>query len=43
MSIAAKARYGLQLGSGGRNSMRFAFGCSEYIGMRAAAERLRAE
>ena len=33
--------YGLQLGSGGRNSTRFAFGLAEYIGMRTAAERLR--
>src|SRR5512133_1600081 len=41
--IAANARYGLQLGSGGRNSTRFAFGDAEYIGMRHAAERLRRE
>src|SRR6202008_5181636 len=41
--IAANARYGLQLGSGGRNSTRFALGDAEYIGMRHAAERLRRE
>src|SRR5207248_8147869 len=41
MSMAANARYGLQLGSGERNSMRFAFGEGEYIGMRMAADRLR--
>src|SRR5215470_11182976 len=39
--IAAKAMYGLQLGSGGRNSTRLALGDAEYIGMRQAAERLR--
>src|SRR2546421_10378565 len=43
ISIAAKARYGLQLGSGGRYSRRFALGDGEYIGMRIAAERLREE
>src|SRR5580704_2765104 len=43
ISIAENARYGLQLGSGGRNSTRFAFGEAEYIGMRHAAERLRRE
>src|SRR3954452_14474103 len=41
ISIAANARYGLQLGSGERNSMRFAFGLGEYIGMRMAALRFR--
>src|ERR1700757_3715631 len=41
--IAAKARYGLQLGSGGRNSPRLAFGDAEYMGMRQAAERFRRE
>src|ERR1041385_7235410 len=41
--MAAKAMYGLQLGSGGRNSTRFAFGDDEYIGIRHAAERLRRE
>src|SRR5215471_9368768 len=41
--IAAKAMYGLQLGSGGRNSTRLALGEAEYIGMRQAAERLRRE
>jgi len=43
INCAANAKYGLQLGSGGRNSMRFAFGLAEYIGMRQAAERLRRE
>ena len=43
MSSAAKARYGLALGSGERNSTRLAFGVVEYIGMRTAAERLRLE
>ena len=43
MSSAEKVRYGLQVGSGGRNSTRFAFGLSKYIGMRTAAERLRCE
>src|SRR5215475_1224434 len=43
MSMAENARYGLQLGSGGRNSTRFAFGDAEYIGIRHAAERLRRE
>src|SRR5215468_2158309 len=41
--MAANARYGLQLGSGGRNSTRFALGDAEYIGIRQAAERLRRE
>src|ERR1700688_528108 len=41
--IAAKARYGFALGSGGRNSTRLAFGLAEYIGMRHAAERFRRE
>src|SRR5581483_4066220 len=41
--IAAKAMYGLQLGSGGRNSTRLAFAEAEYIGIRHAAERLRRE
>src|SRR6266498_2168181 len=43
ISIAANARYGLQLGSGGRNSTRLAFGDAEYIGIRHAAERFRRE
>src|SRR6266702_4431534 len=43
ISIAAKARYALADGSGQRNSTRLAFGESEYIGMRAAAERLRCD
>src|SRR5262245_30122095 len=43
MSIAGHARYPLQLGSGQRNSKRFALGLFEYIGIRIEAERLRAE
>src|SRR6266508_4789858 len=43
ISIADQARYPLQLGSGQRNSSRFAFGLFEYIGMRMDAERLRAD
>src|ERR1700722_4557071 len=43
ISIAANAMYGLQLGSGGRNSMRLASGDAEYIGILHAAERLRRE
>src|SRR5579872_2903262 len=43
ISIAAKAIYGLQLGSGGRNSTRFAPGATEYIGIRQAADRFRLE
>ena len=43
MSIAANARYPLQVGSGNRTSMRFALGEGEYIGIRTAAERLRDE
>src|SRR5579864_1791026 len=43
INIAANAMYGLQLGSGGRNSTRFALGAIEYIGMRHAADRLRRE
>src|SRR5215467_13243649 len=42
MTIAEKARYGLAVGSGGRNSMRFAlenFGPVKKIGMRTHAER----
>ena len=39
--MAAKPRYGLQAGSGGRNSTRFDFGLAEYMGIRQAAERLR--
>src|SRR5512142_1135811 len=41
--IAAQGKYGLQLGSGGRNSTRLALGDAEYIGIRHAAERLRRE
>src|ERR1039458_1574201 len=43
ISMAAKARYGLAAGSGGRNSTRLALGLAEYMGMRQAAERLRRE
>src|SRR5437867_13253621 len=43
ISIAEKAMYPLQAGSGKRTSMRFALGDGEYIGMRTAAERLRLE
>src|SRR5437660_492665 len=41
--IAANAIYGLQLGSGGRNSTRFAFADAEYIGIRHAADRFLLE
>src|SRR5207249_4009674 len=40
---AEKARYGFAAESGVRNSIRFAFGLAEYVGIRIAAERLRAE
>src|SRR6202022_2221376 len=40
MRQAAKERYGLQDGSGVRNSRRFALGSSKYIGMRTQALRL---
>src|SRR5262252_2952246 len=43
ISMAAKARYAFAEGSGQRNSTRFALGELEYIGMRAAAERLRCD
>src|SRR5918995_7376829 len=43
MSIADHARYPLQLGSGQRNSRRLAFGLLEYMGIRIAADRLRAD
>src|SRR5258708_22296023 len=43
MSIAENARYGLQLGSGKRTSMRRVFGFGPVIGMRTLAERLRLE
>ena len=43
MSIAENARYGFAAESGGRNSIRFAFAESEYIGIRIQAERLRCE
>ena len=39
--MAENARYGLQEGSGQRNSTRLAFGLLEYRGIRQAAERLR--
>ena len=39
--MALNARYGLQLLSGQRNSMRLVLGFSLYMGMRMAAERLR--
>src|SRR6266850_7152886 len=42
-SMAEKARYGFAAASGVRNSTRFAFGLGEYVGIRMAAERLRAE
>src|SRR6266446_1764296 len=37
INIAENARYGLHEGSGERNSMRFALGLGEYIGIRLAA------
>ena len=43
ISIAENARYGFAAASGQRNSIRLAFGESEYIGMRMQAERLRCE
>src|SRR5919201_5432859 len=43
ISIADQARYPLQLGSGQRNSSRFALGLFEYIGIRIDADRLRAD
>ena len=43
MSIAENARYGFASASGQRNSSRFAFGESLYIGMRMQAERFRDE
>src|SRR5881394_2768333 len=42
-SNAENARYGFAAGSGVRNSIRFAFGFAEYVGIRIAAERFRAE
>src|SRR3954469_21675335 len=42
ISIAAKPRYGLHVGSGKRTSMRRPLGLATY-GMRIEAERLRAE
>ena len=43
MSMAENARYGFAAESGGRNSIRFAFADSEYMGMRMHAERFRCE
>ena len=43
INIAENARYGFAAASGQRNSIRFAFGESEYIGIRIQAERLRCE
>src|SRR5580698_2110848 len=43
ISIALKARYGLQLGSGNRTSTRRVFGFGPVIGIRQLAERLRLE
>ena len=43
ISSAANVRYGLDDGSGARNSMRLALGDFEYIGMRQVAERFRCE
>ncbi|MCY1248985.1 hypothetical protein D9M72_624820 [compost metagenome] len=43
ISWAANARYGLDEGSGARNSMRLAFGLEPVIGMRIPAERLPCE
>src|SRR6266849_3174570 len=41
--IAENARYGSQVGSGKRTSIRLALGDGEYSGIRTAAERLRRE
>src|ERR1700730_3088481 len=43
ISIALKARYGLQLGSGKRTSTRRVLGFGPVIGILSAAERLRLE
>src|SRR6266849_2889385 len=43
ISNAENARYGLQAGSGHRNSIRFAFGFAEYIGILTAALRFLIE
>ena len=42
-SWALNDRYGLQVGSGERNSRRRAPGVVKYVGMRMHAERLRCE
>ena len=41
--VAENARYGFAVGSGQRNSIRFAFGDSLYVGMRMQALRFRDE
>src|ERR1700723_674347 len=43
MSMAENARYGLQLGSGKRTSMRRVLGLGPVMGMRTLADRLRLE
>ena len=43
MRHAENERYGLQDGSGARNSSRRASGLSKYVGIRTQAERLRIE
>src|SRR5215469_17024973 len=43
ISMAENARYGLQLGSGKRTSMRRVLGFGPVMGMRTLAERLRLE
>src|SRR5262245_11816821 len=43
MSMAEKVKYGFELGSGQRNSNRFALGSWVYMGMRTDAERLRCD
>src|ERR1700689_4286631 len=43
ISIAENARYGLQLGSGKRTSIRRVLGLGPVIGMRTLAERFRLE
>ena len=41
--MAAKVRYGLQVGSADLNSTLFAAGLSKYIGIRHAADRFLAD
>jgi len=43
ISMAAKARYGLQVGSGNLISILLAFGEAEYMGIRMAADLFLAE